>query len=222
MHTFRNKQTDMSAAIRDIRSGASMFVGGFGGSGIPAELLRALCEDTDVGDLTLINNNPGAGDPNFLRLVDAGRVRRILCSYPRMPGSETIRRQVEAGKLAVEVMPQGTFVERMRAAGAGLGPFFTPTGYGTAFARDKECRVINGRGYVLEQPLHADFAFVKACTADYSGNLVYRYAQRNFGPVMCMAAGVTLVEVESLVPVGELDPVDVVTPGILVDRLVRI
>lgn len=222
MSMFKNKEFDLAAAVADIPSGASIFVGGFGGSGIPARLLQALCETTSASDLTLINNNAGAGDPSFNRLVDTGRVKRLVCSYPRMPGSGNIRKLVEEGRVVLEVMPQGTLVERMRAAGAGLGPFFTPTGYGTAFAEGKECRVVNGKGYVLEQPLAADFAFVRAALADRAGNLMYRYAQRNFGPVMCMAAAVTLVEVEQLVAPGELDPCQVVTPGILVDRIVRI
>lgn len=222
MTSHRNKEVCIADAVADIPSGASIFVGGFGGAGMPSALLAALCNSTIVDELTFINNNAGAGDPSFLQLVESGRVKRILCSYPRMPGSDAIRRQVEAGRLAVEVVPQGTFVERMRAAGAGLGPFFTPTGYGTAFAKNKECRVIEGKGYVLEFPLSADYAFVKAFKADQSGNLVYRYAQRNFGPVMCMAAKISIVETESVVPVGKIDPCDVITPGILVDRLVRV
>lgn len=222
MNAVKQKQCGLAEAVADIASGASIFVGGFGGSGIPCELLAALCEHSGAGELTLINNNAGAGDPSFNQLVDTGRVARIICSYPRMPGSQNIRRRVEEGSLVVEVMPQGTFVERMRAAGAGLGPFFTPTGYGTAFAQGKECRVIDGKGYVLEQPLRADFAFVRASLADEAGNLIYRFAQRNFGPVMCMAAGVTIAEVQTLVPPGELDPCQIVTPGLLVDRLVKV
>lgn len=221
MNTFKNKLSALAEAVADIPSGASIFVGGFGGSGIPARLLWALSHESAARDLTLINNNAGAGDPSFNALVDTGRVARIICSYPRMPGSQNIRRGVEQGRLVVEVMPQGTFVERIRAAGTGLGPFFTPTGYGTAFAHGKECRVIDGKGYVLEAPLRADFAFVRAALADESGNLIYRFAQRNFGPVMCMAAGVSIAEVQNLVLPGELDPCQINTPGLLVDRLVK-
>ncbi|GMG93431.1 3-oxoacid CoA-transferase subunit A [Cupriavidus metallidurans] len=208
-------------AVADIESGASIFVGGFGGAGIPRQLLAALLNSTDVGDLTLINNNAGSGDPSFLELVRVGRVRRIVCSYPRMPGSEFLRDRVIAGSLVVEVMPQGTLVERIRAAGAGLGAFFTPTGYGTPFAEGKETRVMNGRGYVLEQPLPADYAFVNASRADMLGNLEYRYAQRNFGPVMCTAAGTTIVEADEVVDTGMLDPCHIVTPSIFVNRVVR-
>jgi len=221
MNAFKSKRCELAEAVADIPSGAAIFVGGFGGSGIPARLLSALCHESKAGDLTLINNNAGAGDPSFNALVDTGRVARIICSYPRMPGSQNIRRGVEQGRLVVEVMPQGTFVERIRAAGTGLGPFFTPTGYGTAFAHGKECRVIDGKGYVLEAPLRADFAFVRAALADESGNLIYRFAQRNFGPVMCMAAGVSIAEVQTLVLPGELDPCQIITPGLLVDRLVK-
>lgn len=208
-------------AVADIRSGASIFVGGFGGSGIPAQLLAALLECSSATELTLVNNNAGAGDASFLALVRGGRVRRIVCSYPRMPGSEVLRDLVLAGKLQVEVMPQGTLVERIRAAGAGLGPFFTPTGYGTPFASGKECRVIDGKGYVLEQPLHADYAFVNASRADRLGNLEYRYAQRNFGPVMCTAATITIVEADAIAETGSLDPCHIVTPSVFVSRVVR-
>ncbi|SOY63007.1 3-oxoacid CoA-transferase subunit A [Cupriavidus taiwanensis] len=208
-------------AVADIRSGASIFVGGFGGSGIPAQLLAALLECSSATELTLVNNNAGAGDASFLALVRGGRVRRIVCSYPRMPGSEVLRDLVLAGRLQVEVMPQGTLVERIRAAGAGLGPFFTPTGYGTPFASGKECRVIDGKGYVLEQPLHADYAFVNASRADRLGNLEYRYAQRNFGPVMCTAATITIVEADVIAETGSLDPCHIVTPSVFVSRVVR-
>ncbi|WP_439686734.1 3-oxoacid CoA-transferase subunit A [Cupriavidus oxalaticus] len=208
-------------AVADIRSGSSIFVGGFGGAGIPKQLLAALLGTTSVTDLTLINNNAGAGDPGFLELVRRERVRRIVCSYPRMPGSELLRDLVLAGKLEIDVMPQGTLVERIRAAGAGLGPFFTPTGYGTPFASGKESRVIDGRGYILEQPLHADYAFINAWRSDRLGNLEYRYAQRNFGPVMCTAAKTTIVEADAVLETGSLDPCHIVTPSVFVNRVVR-
>lgn len=219
---MQDKLMDSAAqAVADVRSGASILVGGFGGAGIPSHLLAALLARTAVRDLTLVNNNAGAGDASFLALVTSGRVRRIVCSYPRMPGADAIREQVVAGRLVVEVMPQGTLVERMRAAGAGLGPFFTPTGYGTPFAEGKETRVIDGRGYVLEPPLHADYAFIRAAQADRIGNLVYRYAQRNFGPVMCTAAATTIVEADAVVDTGSLDPCHIVTPSVFVDRIIR-
>jgi 3-oxoadipate CoA-transferase alpha subunit len=219
---MQNKIVALSDAVADIPSGSTIFVSGFGGSGIPERLLAALYESSAASDLTLVNNNAGAGNPSFLKLVETGRVARIVCSYPRMPGSDSIRRMVEAKALVVDVMPQGTLVERIRAAGAGLGPFFTPTGYGTFFANGKETRIVNGRGYVLEQPLFADYAFVKAAVADTIGNLTFRYAQRNFGPVMCTAAKTTLVEVDTVVEVGQIDPCHVVTPGIFVNRLIKV
>ncbi|TDF64505.1 3-oxoacid CoA-transferase subunit A [Cupriavidus sp. L7L] len=219
---MQNKvMTSTAEAVADIPSGATILVGGFGGSGVPTELLAALLETTTARDLTLVNNNAGSGDANFLGLVAAGRVSKIVCSYPRTPGSEVIREQIAKGGLVVEVMPQGTLVERMRAAGAGLGPFFTPAGYGMPFARGKEVREIDGRGYVLEQPLPADYALVRASHADQLGNLVYRHAQRNFGPVMCTAAAITIAEADEVVETGSLDPSHVVTPSIFVARVVR-
>lgn len=211
----------VAQALRDVMSGASIYVGGFGGSGIPARLLRGLLDKEGVSDLTLINNNAGAGEESFLGLVQAGRVSRIVCSYPRLPGSEVLREQIVAGRLQVVVLPQGTLVECIRAAGAGLGPFYTPTGFGTPLAQGKETRMHKGHGYVLEEPLAADFAFVRASQADPAGNLVYRYAQRNFGPIMCMGAGTTIVEVERMVAPGALAPDVIVTPGLFVDRIVQ-
>lgn len=212
---------NVAAAVTEVFSGASVLVGGFGGAGIPAGLLRALLERREVGDLTLVNNNAGSGDPSFLELIRTGRVRRVICSYPRMPGSEALAARVAAGDVRLEVVPQGTLVERLRAGGAGLGPFFTPTGYGTPIATGKETREIDGRGYVLEQPLSADFAFIRAHRADRLGNLVYRYSQRNFGPVMCMAARTTIVEAEEIVAPGDIDPCHVVTPSAFVKRIVK-
>jgi 3-oxoadipate CoA-transferase alpha subunit len=210
---------NVEEALRGIESGAAIFVGGFGGSGIPARLLAGLLAKQGVDNLTLINNNAGAGEASFLALVASGRVSRIVCSYPRMPGNDVIRERAQAGTLAVEVMPQGTLVERIRAGGAGMGPFYSPTGYGTPLAEGRETRVFGGRGYVLEEPLRADYAFIRAHRADQLGNLVYRRAQRNFGPVMCMAARHTIVEVEEILPCGALDPDAIVTPSLLVHRL---
>src|SRR6218665_900926 len=168
--TMRDKTChSVTEALRDVMSGASIYVGGFGGSGIPARLLRGLLDKQGVKDLTLINNNAGAGDTSFLGLVRAGRVGRIVCSYPCMPGNEVLREQVEAGRLQVDVMPQGTLVERIRAAGAGQGPFFTPTGFGTPLAQGKETRMYQGRGYVLEEPHHAcSFAIMRGGHLDVS------------------------------------------------------
>ncbi|WP_454675844.1 3-oxoacid CoA-transferase subunit A [Achromobacter pestifer] len=211
---------NVQEALHDLESGASIFVGGFGGSGIPTRLLAGLLARRGVEDLTLINNNAGAGEASFLALVAAGRVSRIVCSYPRMPGNDVIRDRVQTGGLVVDVVPQGTLVERIRAAGAGLGPFYSPTGYGTPLADGKQTCIYGGRGHVLEQPLRADFAFVRAHHADTLGNLIYRRAQRNFGPVMCMAARTTIVEVEEIFPCGTLDPDAIVTPSLFVHRLV--
>lgn len=211
-----------AVAVADVHNGASILIGGFGGAGIPSALLEALLVKSKAQDLTLINNNAGAGNPSFLELVRSGRVRRIVCSYPRMPGSEVLAEQIAAGRLSLEVIPQGTFVERIRAAGAGLGPFFCPTGFGTSLANGKEQRVIDGKGYVLENPLSADFAFVKANQSDRFGNLVYRYSERNFGPVMSMAARTTIVETASVVELGAIDPCHVVTPGVFVQRIVEV
>jgi 3-oxoadipate CoA-transferase alpha subunit len=209
-------------AIAGIQSGATILVGGFGGAGIPRALLAGLLNKRDVGNLTLVNNNAGSGDPSFSKLVEEGRVSKIVCSYPRMPGKEVLLKKIAEGVLRLEVISQGTLVERMRAAGAGLGPFFTPTGFATVFAEGKESRVINGKGYVLEHPLHADYAFVKASVADSFGNLLYRYASRNFGPVMCSAAHTTIVEVDQIVDIGGIDPCHVVTPSVFVDRIVKV
>ena len=209
----------LAAAVSGIGDGATVLVSGFGGSGIPDELLDALLAHS-ARDLTIVNNNAGNGDAGIAALIRAGRVRKVICSHPRSNNAEAFIDAYRAGKVALECVPQGKLVERMRAAGAGLGPFFTPTAYGTALAEGKESRVINGTGYVLEQPLHGDFALIKAHRADRWGNLTYRYAGRNFGPVMCTAARHTIVQVDEIVPLGEMTPQHVMTPGIFVQTVV--
>lgn len=209
----------LEEAVACIREGDTVLVSGFGGSGIPGALLDALLA-RGVGDLTIVNNNAGNGDTGIAALIRAGRVRKVICSHPRSNNAEAFIDAYRAGKVALECVPQGTLVERMRAAGAGLGPFFTPTAYGTALAEGKEARMIDGVGYVLEQPLHGDVALVRAHRADRWGNLVYRYAGRNFGPVMCTAARHTVVQVDEIVPLGSLAPEHVMTPGIFVNAVV--
>ncbi|CAG9167402.1 3-oxoacid CoA-transferase subunit A [Cupriavidus respiraculi] len=209
----------LEEAVACIREGDTVLVSGFGGSGIPGALLDALLA-RGVGDLTIVNNNAGNGDTGIAALIRAGRVRKVICSHPRSNNAEAFIDAYRAGKVALECVPQGTLVERMRAAGAGLGPFFTPTAYGTALAEGKEARMIDGVGYVLEQPLRGDVALVKAHRADRWGNLVYRYAGRNFGPVMCTAARHTVVQVDEIVPLGSLAPEHVMTPGIFVNAVV--
>jgi 3-oxoadipate CoA-transferase, alpha subunit len=177
--------------------------------------------DHGAGDLTIISNNAGTERTGLARLLELGRVRKIVCSYPKSSGSVVFTELYRAGRIELELVPQGTLLERMRAAGAGLGPFFTPTGYGTTIAEGKEERIIDGKGYVLEQPLAADFALVKAYHADRWGNLTYRLAARGFGPMMCMAAKHAIAQVDDIVPLGLIPPEQVITPGLFVSRVVR-
>lgn len=209
------------AAVADIHDGATVLVSGFGTSGQPIELLEALAEQ-GARDLTIVCNNGGTGETGLARLIRLGRVRRLLASYPRGAEAMAFEDAYAAGQIEFECVPQGTLAERLRAAGAGLGGFLTPTAYGTALAEGKETRVIDGIGYVFERPLHGDFALVKADRADRWGNLTYRKAGRNFGPPMCTAARTAIVQVRERVPLGEIDPEHVVTPGIFVKRVVRI
>jgi 3-oxoadipate CoA-transferase alpha subunit len=209
------------AAVADVRDGATIMIGGFGTAGLPNELTAALLAQGAKG-LTIVNNNAGNGDGGLAALIAHGRVRKIVCSFPRQADSHHFDREYRAGRLALELVPQGNLSERIRAAGAGIGGFFTPTGYGTELAQGKETRMIDGRGYVLESPIHADFAFIKAERGDRWGNLVYRKTARNFGPVMAMAARVTVATVHEVVALGELDPEAIVTPGIFVQRVVPI
>lgn len=213
-------------AVAGVKDGATILIGGFGASGVPTELICALL-DQGARDLTVVNNNAGNGPRGLSQLVAAGRVRRMICSFARssnklQPNAVAFADAYRAGSIELECVPQGTMAERMRAAGAGMGPFFTPTAYGTALADGKETRVFDGVGYVLESPLKGDFAFIKAELGDRWGNLCYRYAGRNFAPVMAMAATVTVAQVDRIVELGELEPQHVMTPGIFVKRLIEV
>lgn len=209
------------AAIVDVFDGASVMIGGFGTAGMPDELIDALIEH-GAKDLTVINNNAGNGEAGVAALIRAGRVRKIICSFPRQADSHHFDAAYRAGTIELELVPQGNLAERIQAAGAGLGAIFTPTGFGTLLAAGKETREIDGRHYVLEYPIHADFALIKAQTGDRWGNLVYRKAARNFGPIMAMAAKCTIAQVSGIVALGQLDPEVIVTPGIFVQRVVEI
>jgi 3-oxoadipate CoA-transferase alpha subunit len=209
-----------AAALADIPDGATIAVGGFGGAGMPEDLIEALIEQ-GARELTLVSNNAGQGDVGLAALLKAGRVRRILCSYPRMVGSHVFEELYRAGKIELEIIPQGNLAERLRAAGCGIGGFFTPTGYGTLLAQGKETREIDGRYYVLESPIHVDYALINAEAGDRWGNLVYRKTARNFNPVMAMAAHHTVASVGRVCALGELDPEHVVTPGIFVRQIVQ-
>jgi 3-oxoadipate CoA-transferase alpha subunit len=209
------------AALADVHDGATVMIGGFGTAGLPNELIDALIA-RGCRDLTIVNNNAGNGDTGLAALLAARRVRKIICSFPRQTDSHHFDRLYRAGQIELELVPQGNLAERIRAAGAGIGAFFTPTGYGTELARGKETRVIDGRGYVLEMPIHADFALIKAERGDRWGNLIYRMTARNFGPIMAMAARVAVASVHEVVELGELDPEAVVTPGLFVQRVVKV
>lgn len=208
-------------AIAGIPDGATVMIGGFGNAGMPKALIDALIAQ-GASDLTIVNNNAGNGDTGLAALLAAGRVKKIICSFPRQADSQVFDGLYRAGKIELELTPQGNLAERIRAAGAGIGGFFTATGYGTLLAEGKETRVINGKHYVLESPIHADFALIKALKGDRWGNLVYRKAARNFGPIMAMAASCTIAQVDEVVDLGELDPEVIVTPGIFVQRVVQI
>ena len=209
------------AAVADIPDGASVMIGGFGTAGMPDQLISALIE-LGVGGLTIINNNAGNGEAGVAALIKAGRVRKIICSFPRQSDSHHFDAAYRSGQIALELVPQGNLAARIQAAGAGLGAIFTPTGYGTLLAQGKETREIDGVHHVLEYPIHADFALIKAHRGDRWGNLVYRKPARNFGPIMAMAARTTIAQVSEIVPLGALDPETVVTPGIFVQRVVEI
>jgi len=211
----------LADAVADVADGATVMIGGFGTAGLPNELVGALLAQ-GAKDLTIVNNNAGNGDTGLAALIAARRVRKIVCSFPRQADSHHFDRLYRAGEIELELVPQGNLAERIRAAGAGIGGFFTPTGYGTDLAKGKETREIDGRMYVLEAPLRADYAFIKAERGDRWGNLTYRMTARNFGPVMAMAAKSTIATVHEIVPLGGLDPEAVVTPGIFVQRIVLI
>ena len=212
---------DAAAAVAAVQDGAVVMISGFGDAGSPTELIHALI-DKGGRDLTVINNNAGIGLIGLAALLKAGAVDKVICSYPRSSHSVVFEELFRAGKVALETVPQGTLAERIRAAGAGIGGFYTKTSVGTPVADQKEVRTIDGADYVFEAPLHADVALVKAQSADRWGNLTYRMAARNFGPIMCTAARHTIVQVRHVAPLGELDPETVVTPGIYVDAVVEI
>ena len=204
-----------------MHDGATVMIGGFGAAGQPAELIDALI-DQGARDLTIVNNNAGNGEVGLAALLKARRVRKILCSFPRQTDSYVFDSLYRSGEVELELVPQGNLAERIRAAGAGIGGFFTPTGHGTLLAEGKETRVIDGRPYVLEYPIHADFALIKALAGDRWGNLVYRKTGRNFGPIMAMAAKCAIAQVQRIVPLGDLDPEVIITPGIFVQRVVAV
>jgi 3-oxoadipate CoA-transferase alpha subunit len=208
-------------ALAPIRDGATVMIGGFGGAGQPAELIDGLIAH-GARDLVIVNNNAGNGDTGLAALLKSGHVRKIICSFPRQADSHVFDSLYRAGKVELELVPQGNLAERIRAAGAGIGAFFTPTGAGTLLADGKETREIGGRTYVLEYPIHADVALVKAERGDRWGNLTYRKTARNFGPVMATAAALTVASVHEIAELGELDPEAVVTPGLFVQRIVKI
>jgi 3-oxoadipate CoA-transferase, alpha subunit len=211
----------VAEALHGVADGATVMIGGFGTAGIPNELVDGLIEQ-GARDLTVVNNNAGNAEHGLAALLKAGRVRKIICSFPRQADSHVFDGLYRSGRIELELVPQGNLSERIRAAGAGIGAFFTPTGYGTELAAGKETREIAGRHYVLEYPIHADLALVRAERGDRWGNLTYRKAARNFGPVMAMAAKRTIASVHEVVPLGALDPENVVTPGIFVSRIVKV
>lgn len=213
--------TDPATALSGIEDGATILVGGFGMAGMPTKLIDALIAQGATG-LTIVSNNAGNGDTGLAALLAAGRVRKIMCSFPRQHDSHVFDRLYRSGDIELELIPQGNLAERLRAAGAGIGAFFCPTGVGTPLADGKENRVINGREYVLEYPIHGDYALIGAHRADRLGNLVYRKTARNFGPVMATAAKTVIAEVHDVVDVGAIDPETVVTPSIYVDRVLHI
>lgn len=206
--------------LQSIPDGATILIGGFGTAGQPAELIDALIE-TGTQDLTIVCNNAGNGDYGLAKLLKAGRVKKMVCSFPRQADSWVFDELYRAGKIELELVPQGNLACRIQAAGMGLGAVFTPTGYGTLLAEGKETRHIDGKNYVLELPIKADFALIKAHKGDRWGNLVYNKSARNFGPIMAMAAKTTIAQVSEVVELGELDPEHIVTPGIFVQHIVE-
>ena len=212
---------DLPTALAGVADGATVLIGGFGGAGQPNELIDALIAQ-GARDLTIVNNNAGNGERGLAALLKARRVKKIVCSFPRQTDSQVFDALYRRGEIELELVPQGNLAERIRAAGAGIGGFFTPTGYGTALAEGKETRQIGGRGHVLETPIHADVALIKAERGDRWGNLVYRKTARNFGPIMAMAARLTVASVREFAELGELDPEHIITPGIFVQRVVRV
>lgn len=205
-------------AVASVADGSTVLMGGFGNAGQPMELIDALL-DAGATDLTVVNNNAGQADAGLALLIKERRVRKVICSFPRQKDSWHFDQAYRAGEIELELVPQGNLAERLRAAGAGIGAFFTPTAYGTELARGKETRSIGGKNYVLEYPLHGDVALIKALHADESGNLIYRKTARNFGPIMAAAAATTIVQVEEVLPTGGINPEHVITPGIYVNTI---
>ena len=213
--------SSIAEALAGVKDGSTVMIGGFGTAGIPNELIDGLIAQ-GAKDLVIVNNNAGNAESGLAALLKAGRVRKIICSFPRQADSYVFDELYRSGKLELELVPQGNLAERIRAAGAGVGAFFSPTGYGTELAKGKETREINGKHYVLEMPIYGDVALIRAEKGDRWGNLVYRKAARNFGPVMATAARLTVATVHEVVELGALDPENVVTPGIFVSKIVRI
>ena len=210
----------VAEALRDIADGSTIFISGFGGAGLPILLLDALLEQ-GAKNLTLISNNAGASGVGIAKLVGAGRVKKMVCSFPRQPESGAFDGLYRAGKIELELVPQGTLAERIRAGGAGIGGFYTPTGFGTELAKGKDTREIDGVNYIFEKAIKADYALIKADKGDRWGNLTYHGTARNFGPVMATAARCTIAQVREVVELGALDPENIVTPGIFVKRIVQ-
>jgi 3-oxoadipate CoA-transferase alpha subunit len=221
MRMIDKQAASVAEALAGVQDGATVLIGGFGTAGIPEALIDGLIAQ-GARELTVVNNNAGNGDTGLAALLRAGRVRKIICSFPRQADSYVFDALYRSGKIELELVPQGNLAERMRAAGAGIGAFFCPTAYGTQLAEGKETREIGGRHYVLEYPIHGDVALIQAERGDRWGNLTYRKAARNFGPVMAMAARYTVAAVHEVVPLGALDPECIVTPGIFVDRIVQV
>ncbi len=217
-----NKQVhDFDSALAGLADGATIMVSGFGAAGAPHDLLEAAL-DRGIRDLTIISNNAGEGDRGLVRLMTERRIRKVVCSFPNSSNAEIVKELYSAGKLELEIVPQGTLSERIRAAGAGIGGFYTRTSVGTPLAEGKESRILDGEEYVFEKPLRADFAFVKGRLADRWGNLTYNKSARNFGPSMAMAGDITVAQVDEVVEIGDIDPEQVITPGIFVDRVIAV
>ncbi len=215
------RRYSIEEALQGIRDGSTILVGGFGNAGSPIELLEGIVLQ-GAKELTIVSNNAGEGEFGLAKLMKTGAIRKVICTYPRSAGSVVFEDLYEQGKIELEVVPQGTLSERMRAAGAGIGGFYTPTSAGTLLGEGKETREFDGRVHVLEQPLKGDVALVKARLADRWGNLTYNKSARNFGPVMAMAADLTIAQVDQFVELGELDPEMIITPGLFVDRVVEV
>lgn len=213
--------SSLETSIGKIFDGATVMIGGFGTAGQPAELIDALIEH-GATDLTIINNNAGNGEIGLAALLKAKRVKKIICSFPRQSDSQVFDALYRAGEIELELVPQGNLAARIQAAGSGLGAIYTPTGFGTELAKGKETREINGKNYVLEYPITADFALIKAYKGDRHGNLIYRKTARNFGPIMAAAADYTIAQVNEVVEIGALDPECIITPGIFVTDIVKI